>query len=142
MFWEKCWSLKWRARGSEDDQRWHGRLKWRRRARLLVWRQRMPWIKREGEWEFERLLLEWSKSGHTRVAGRLWVSDKWPLTKHFCLCLLTSMIWTSCFLHSQSSTHLILIAECCDPLYRKLSLSLRIQLHSCYCSQYLGPSYW
>ena len=42
MFWEEYWSLKWRARGSEDDQRRRGRCKWRRRARVLVWRRRMP----------------------------------------------------------------------------------------------------
>jgi len=56
-FWEKRWSLKWGARGSKDDQRRHGRRKWRRRARVLVCRKRTPWIKRDGEWELERLLL-------------------------------------------------------------------------------------
>ena len=41
-------SLKWRAKGSEDNQRRHGRCKWRRRARvLLVWTRRMPWIKQD-----------------------------------------------------------------------------------------------
>ena len=30
MFWEKHWSLKWRARGSEDNQRKHGRHKCRK----------------------------------------------------------------------------------------------------------------
>ena len=56
-FWEKHWSLKWGARGSEDDQRRRGRFKWRRRARALVWRKRTPWIEWDGEWELERLLL-------------------------------------------------------------------------------------
>ena len=42
LFWEKHWSLKWRARGSEDDQRRCGRRRWRRRARVLVWKKRMP----------------------------------------------------------------------------------------------------
>ena len=49
-FWEKHWNLMWRARGSEDDQKRHGRCKWRRRARVLVWRRRMPWMKQDGEW--------------------------------------------------------------------------------------------
>ena len=56
-FWEKCCSLKWRARGSEEDQRRRGRCKWRRRARALVCRKRTPWIQRDGGWELERLLL-------------------------------------------------------------------------------------
>ena len=34
-------------------------------ARVLVWRRSMPWIEQDGEWELERLLLEWAKSGHT-----------------------------------------------------------------------------
>ena len=68
MFWEKRWSLKWRARGSEDDQKRRERRKWRRRARVLVWRRRMPWIERDGE-ELERLLLQWGKSGHPRLRG-------------------------------------------------------------------------
>ena len=42
MFWENRWSLKWRARGSEDDQRRRERRKWRRRARVLVWRRKIP----------------------------------------------------------------------------------------------------
>ena len=40
MFWEKQWSLKWRVRGSEDDQRRCGRCKWRRRARVLLRRRK------------------------------------------------------------------------------------------------------
>ena len=62
MFWEMHWSLKWRERGSEDNQRRSGRCKWRRRARVVVWRRRMPWIERDGEWELDWLLLEWGKS--------------------------------------------------------------------------------
>ena len=31
-----------KARGSKDTQRRYGRCKWRRRARVLVWRRRMP----------------------------------------------------------------------------------------------------
>ena len=62
-------SLKWRARGSEDDQRRRGRSKWRRRARVLVWRKRTQWIERDGEWELERLLLKWGKSGQPRLRG-------------------------------------------------------------------------
>ena len=34
-FWEKHWSFKWGARGSQHDQRRHGKCKWRRRARVL-----------------------------------------------------------------------------------------------------------
>ena len=26
---------------------------------VLVWRRRMPWIERDGEWELERLPLQW-----------------------------------------------------------------------------------
>ena len=37
-----------------------GRCK-RRKAGVLVWRRRMPWIERDGEWE--KLLLEWCKPG-------------------------------------------------------------------------------
>ena len=59
MFWEKHWSLKWRAWGSEDDQKRRGRCKWRRRAIVLVWRRRIPRIKQDGEWELERWLLGW-----------------------------------------------------------------------------------
>ena len=62
MSWEKHWSLKWRARGSEDDQRRHGRCKWRRTAGVLVSRRRMSWIERDRE--LERLLLEWGKYSH------------------------------------------------------------------------------
>ena len=41
---------------------------------VLVWRRRMPWwIERDGEWKFERLLLEWDKSGHPH----LWVDMDW-----------------------------------------------------------------
>ena len=71
MFWEKHWSLKWNARGSEDEQRRHGRCKWRRRARVLVLRRRMPWIEWDREWELEleRLLLEWGKSGYPHLPG-------------------------------------------------------------------------
>ena len=50
MFWEKRWSLNWRARGSEVNQRRRGKHKWRRRARGLVWRMN-SWIERDGEWE-------------------------------------------------------------------------------------------
>ena len=44
-----------KARITKED--WCGKHKWRRRARVLVWR-RMPWIERDGEWELtlERLL--------------------------------------------------------------------------------------
>ena len=62
MFWEKRWSLKWTGRGSKDNQRRHGRCKWRRRARVFVWRKRMPWVERDGEWELEKLMLEWGTS--------------------------------------------------------------------------------
>ena len=40
-----------------------------RRARVLVWRRRMPCIKPDGEWELERLLLGWGKSGHPHLRG-------------------------------------------------------------------------
>ena len=72
MFWEKHWSLKWRARGSKDNQRRCGRCKWRRKAEVFVWRTRMPWIKWDGEWELKsvgELLLEWGKSGHPHLQG-------------------------------------------------------------------------
>ena len=39
-----------------------GKHKWRR-ARVLVWRRRMPCIEQDGECELERLLLEWGKPG-------------------------------------------------------------------------------
>ena len=42
----------------------HERHKWRRRARAIVWRKRTPRIEQDGEWELERLLLKWGKSGH------------------------------------------------------------------------------
>ena len=29
----------------------------------------MPWIERDEEWELERLLLEWAKSGHPHLQG-------------------------------------------------------------------------
>ena len=45
------------------------RCKWRRTARVLVWRRRMPWVEQDGEWELERLLLEWGKSGHPSLRG-------------------------------------------------------------------------
>ena len=69
MFWEKHWGLKWRARGSEDNQGRSGRRSWRRTARVFVWSGRMPWIERDGQWELERLLLEWGKSGHPHLRG-------------------------------------------------------------------------
>ena len=69
MFWKKRLSLKWRARGSENNQRRCERRKWRRRARVLVWRRRMPWIEQDGEWELERLLLEWGKLWPTPFMG-------------------------------------------------------------------------
>ena len=76
---ENNYSLKWRARGSEDGQRRRGRRKWRKRARVLVWRRRMPWIEQDGEWELEKLLLEWGKSGHPRLRGinpdQNWIDD-------------------------------------------------------------------
>ena len=50
MFWEKRWSLKWRARGSEDDWGSHGKCKWRRRAGVLVWRRRMASEMESGSW--------------------------------------------------------------------------------------------
>ena len=61
MFWEERWSLKWRARGSKDDQRRCGKHKWRRRARVLVWRKRKPWIEQDGEWDLERFWPKWYK---------------------------------------------------------------------------------
>ena len=67
MFWEKHWSLKWRARGNEDDQGRHGKCKWRRRAGVLVWRKRINWIKRDREWELERLLPKCDKSCHPHL---------------------------------------------------------------------------
>ena len=36
---------------------------------MLVWRRRMQRIERDGEWELERLLLEWGKSGQPRLRG-------------------------------------------------------------------------
>ena len=77
MFWEKYWSLNWRARGSEDDRGRHGKCNWRRRARVLVWRRRMPWVERDGEWELERLLLEWGKSSHPRLRGQNRIKIGW-----------------------------------------------------------------
>ena len=41
----------------------HGRTKTKNEAKVLVLGGRMPWIERDGEWEFERLPLEWGKSG-------------------------------------------------------------------------------
>ena len=38
----KALEFELRARESEDDQRKHGRRKWRRKARVLFWRKRMP----------------------------------------------------------------------------------------------------
>ena len=48
------------ARMTKEDRR----RKWRRRARVLVWQRRMPWIEWDGELELEKLLLGWGKSGH------------------------------------------------------------------------------
>ena len=82
---ESCWTQKgerndflelwkisiviWSETWSKDDQRRHGRCKWRSRARVLVWRKRMPWIEQGGEWELERLLAKWGKSGHSCLRG-------------------------------------------------------------------------
>ena len=48
----------------EKGKRKRGRPK---KTRKTAWRRRMPRIERDGEWELERLLLEWGKSGHPRL---------------------------------------------------------------------------
>ena len=69
MFWWRHWSLKWREIGSENDRGRHGDCKWRRRVRVMVWRRRIQRIEQDGEWEWERFLAEWGKSGHPRLRG-------------------------------------------------------------------------
>ena len=76
MFWEKRWSLKWRARGNKDDQKRSWRCKWRRRARVLVWRKRMPWIEQDGEFGEIAVKVGWIQpplfTGINRIKIRWW----------------------------------------------------------------------
>ena len=43
--------------------------------------KRMPWIKWDGEWELDRLLAKWGKSGQPRLQGinldQNWMKDGW-----------------------------------------------------------------
>ena len=58
-------ALEFEVKGKR--KRGRERRKWRRRARVLVWRKRMPRIEQDREWELKRLLLKWGKSGHPRL---------------------------------------------------------------------------
>ena len=81
-FWEKRWSSKWRARGSEDDQR--------RRGRCGEGEQEC-WFGEKGRHEsrwrvgsLQRLLVKWGKSSHPRLRARInldqnWIDDDWWL---------------------------------------------------------------
>ena len=125
MFWEKHWSLKWTARGSEDDQRRCGRCKRRRRARVLVWR-RIPWIERDGEWELERFLLEWGKSSHPRLWGYCEPRSKLDWLIDFC----------------PIRTYLVKMQASCYPITCFLELIFEFHDIECVKSVNNGCSHW